>query len=259
MLDRYAGMWYISIMAYEPPVYPTSIPSTSDLPDRVDDQDWLYAARYNELKKEMRAIMITLGTLPQGEEETVKARLEAIEAAIAGLSSPEATMIVTQPIDPGWEYNAFGVIDDYEIAHVCKCLIPFTIKANHLTIEITDFAVTESTLKIGLYKDDGSELLYSFETCNIDGPGIFTTTLPSEVEIPAGSYYLVIIQTTDGFQGQNGIWYSGAPDFYNDVSGEQIHTGVIFGCTGGTLPTSFDPVNDIFALEGDGGIIRFDH
>lgn len=65
-------------MVYVPPLYPTDIPSLTDLPDRVDDVDWLSAARYNELKKELRAIQIELGTLPKGGFESVKARLDAL-------------------------------------------------------------------------------------------------------------------------------------------------------------------------------------
>jgi len=69
-------------MAYSPPVYPATIPSTGgadpNLPDRVDDVDWLYAARYNELKKELIAIMGELGTLPKGDSSDVKTRLDAI-------------------------------------------------------------------------------------------------------------------------------------------------------------------------------------
>lgn len=69
-------------MVYTPPVYPTSIPlqtgTAADLPDRIDDLDWLYAARYNELKKELCAIMTELGTLPKGSFSDVKTRLAAL-------------------------------------------------------------------------------------------------------------------------------------------------------------------------------------
>ena len=69
-------------MVYIPPLYPSTIPVTAggdpDLPDRQDDIDWLYAARYNELKKELIAIMGELGTLPKGYSADVKTRLLAI-------------------------------------------------------------------------------------------------------------------------------------------------------------------------------------
>lgn len=81
-------------MVYEPPVYPTTIPTTDDLPDRVDDVDWLYAARFNELKKELRAVLAELGTLPKGAYATVKARLDAG----ISLDSPVFTTKITTPI-----------------------------------------------------------------------------------------------------------------------------------------------------------------
>ena len=52
-------------MAYTPPDYPAAIPDeVTDLPDRLDDIDWIEAARYNELKKELVAVMTELGTDP---------------------------------------------------------------------------------------------------------------------------------------------------------------------------------------------------
>lgn len=69
-------------MTYVPPVYPTTIPTIADLPDRVDDVDWLEAARYNELKKELRACLTELGTNPKGSYATVKARLDNISLVL---------------------------------------------------------------------------------------------------------------------------------------------------------------------------------
>lgn len=70
-------------MVYTPPLYPSTIPVTAggdpDLPDRVDDVDWFYAARYNELKKEIIALMGELGTLPKGNFGDVKARITDID------------------------------------------------------------------------------------------------------------------------------------------------------------------------------------
>ena len=63
-------------MPYTPPKYPAAIPDTTDLPDRVDDIDWLYAARYNELKKELLAALGELGVLPKGSYADVKTRLD---------------------------------------------------------------------------------------------------------------------------------------------------------------------------------------
>ena len=68
-------------MVYTPPKYPGAIPTPEDLPNREDDIDWLNAARYNELKKELRAALTELGTNPKGTFDDVKARLVALELA----------------------------------------------------------------------------------------------------------------------------------------------------------------------------------
>ena len=65
-------------MAYSPPVYPTDIPTIADLPDRADLTDIIYAARYNELKKELRAALTELGTLPKGTFADVTTRLGVV-------------------------------------------------------------------------------------------------------------------------------------------------------------------------------------
>ncbi|MCK4268696.1 MAG: hypothetical protein KAX16_07675 [Actinomycetia bacterium] len=70
-------------MPYVPPIYPSTIPGTAELPNRTDDVDWLYAARYNELKKEMIAIMTELGTLPKAGYADITERLLDIEEGIA--------------------------------------------------------------------------------------------------------------------------------------------------------------------------------
>ena len=80
-------------MTYVPPVYPTTIPTAGDLPDRVDDVDWLFAARYNELKKELRAALTELGTTPKGASADVAARL----ATLAPKASPVFTGQATIP------------------------------------------------------------------------------------------------------------------------------------------------------------------
>ena len=63
-------------------IYPSSIPNTSDYPDRTDDVDWLYAARYNEIKNELLAICQELGVLPKGSYASVKDRLDALGSGI---------------------------------------------------------------------------------------------------------------------------------------------------------------------------------
>jgi len=59
-------------------IYPTGIPTNTNYPDRVDEQDWIKAARYNEIKKEVLALCTELGISPSGAYATVKARLDAV-------------------------------------------------------------------------------------------------------------------------------------------------------------------------------------
>ena len=81
-------------MAYTPPDYPAAIPDeVTDLPDRLDDIDWIEAARYNELKKELVAVMTELGTDPAGASTDVKTRL----ALLALIASPTFTGEATIP------------------------------------------------------------------------------------------------------------------------------------------------------------------
>lgn len=75
-------------MAYDPPVYPAAIPSEEDLPDYEDDRDWVTADKFNALKKELRAALIELGTLPKGDYADVKTRL-----AIYSKGSYEPTLV----------------------------------------------------------------------------------------------------------------------------------------------------------------------
>ena len=58
--------------------YPTSIPNTTNYPDRADDVDWIYAVRYNEIKNEVIALCAELGISPSGGSATVLARLATL-------------------------------------------------------------------------------------------------------------------------------------------------------------------------------------
>jgi len=77
-------------MSYVAPVYPSSIPSTSDLPDKTDDIDYYMAADLNNIKKELRAALIELGTNPKGVYADVAAAL----AAALKIASPSSGDVV---------------------------------------------------------------------------------------------------------------------------------------------------------------------
>jgi microcystin-dependent protein len=77
-------------MPYVAPVYPATIPSTSDLPDKADDIDYYNAIDLNNIKKELRAALIELGTNPKGAYADVAAAL----AAALKIASPASGDVV---------------------------------------------------------------------------------------------------------------------------------------------------------------------
>ena len=77
-------------------IYPSTLPDNSDYPDRVDDQHWIKAARYNEIKNELIALCAELGTLPKGSAADLKTRL-AISLDDAGklkLSAADKALVI---------------------------------------------------------------------------------------------------------------------------------------------------------------------
>lgn len=69
--------------------YPTAIPNTTNYPDRTDDVDWIYAARYNEIKNEVIALAKELGVSPSGSQATVVARLNLTLQNLSEDTTPE--------------------------------------------------------------------------------------------------------------------------------------------------------------------------
>lgn len=78
---------YILIMAYTPPVYPTSIPLETDFTIIFDDIDMYWARYHNQYNKEIRATMTELGLLPKGSYASVRARLDDLQQRIEDLEN----------------------------------------------------------------------------------------------------------------------------------------------------------------------------
>lgn len=134
-------------MSYTPPEYPSTIPGTDDLPDRVDDIDWWYAARYNELKKELRAIMIELGVLPKGSQATVKDRLDTLKI-------PEVNR--GDPADR--DFDAGDFITDYTWRDLdLSAIVPAGAKAVSITGYVLD-DVAYSTLE---FREKGNTNIFN--------------------------------------------------------------------------------------------------
>ena len=74
-------------MAYEPPIYPTSIPSEDNFTIIFDDIDMYWARYHNQYNKEIRATMAELGLLPKGAFASVRARLDNLEQRIEALEN----------------------------------------------------------------------------------------------------------------------------------------------------------------------------
>lgn len=74
-------------MTYEPPIYPTDIPTEDDFTIVYDDIDMNWAKYHNQYNKEIRATMIELGLLPKGTYASVRARLDDFEARIIALET----------------------------------------------------------------------------------------------------------------------------------------------------------------------------
>lgn len=62
-------------MSYTSPVFPTTIPTYTDLREVTNDVDDIIASDHNDLMKELVAICIELGTLPRGTATDLKTRL----------------------------------------------------------------------------------------------------------------------------------------------------------------------------------------
>ena len=86
LTNKISALYYLPIMTYTPPKYPTSIPShltdSDDLPPWYDDLDWWDAQKPNALRLELCACLSTLGVLPQGTFSTVAERLDWIQSQL---------------------------------------------------------------------------------------------------------------------------------------------------------------------------------
>jgi len=101
-------------------LYPSTIPDTSDYPDRQDDIDWVTAERYNEIKNEVLAICQELGVLPKGSYSSVRARLDSLEDSLGKAFEKVAEVEVDSDCtyvdftgldgNSAWFYILFGII-----------------------------------------------------------------------------------------------------------------------------------------------------
>jgi len=72
-------------MSYAFPKYPDAIFTDEDFPSQEDDVNFAYAWHINALKKELQAVESELGENPRGTFDSVKARIEDLEARVTTL------------------------------------------------------------------------------------------------------------------------------------------------------------------------------
>jgi hypothetical protein len=72
-------------MPYPNPIYPTNIPTYTDLRVVTNDIDDYIDTDHNDLMCELISSLSTLGTLPQGTFATVKDRLDYLTFLITSI------------------------------------------------------------------------------------------------------------------------------------------------------------------------------
>ena len=83
--------------------------------------------------------------------------------------------------------------------------------------------------------------------------------MAAETEIPAGSYYVGIIQVTDGVVAAFNLWTIASSSLPNATTNEAKYIGAMLGVTAGTLPATFNPETDLTAADYELIIIRLDN
>jgi hypothetical protein len=63
-------------MPYTAPVYPTAIPSLTDLPSYQDITDTIYSFHHNDMKEELRSALNEIGVLPKGTYASLRDRVD---------------------------------------------------------------------------------------------------------------------------------------------------------------------------------------
>jgi len=121
--------------------------------------------------------------------------------------------------------------------------VPEKITVNKLTFQVYA-ATTPGILKLGLYTEDGSTLVFSTTTGSISTTGVKIMTLSSPVEVTAGNYYVAVVSTLTANIGILGYaaTVDNAQDDMNNIASEPVMEGAVT-VTGGTLPSSITPTS----------------
>lgn len=129
--------------------YPDAIPTNDNYPDRIDDVDWIFAARYNEVKNEVLAICTELGTLPKGSYGSVKDRLDALSSVFLEIDGSNAN----SNLDIGaYDFISTGDLTIGDITHVGAAGSNWTLLNSNqdkdIFIKVNDGGVVKTVLSI---------------------------------------------------------------------------------------------------------------
>lgn len=197
-------------MVYEPPVYPAAIPSIIQLPDRSDDVDWLYAARYNELKKELRAALIELGILPKGTSATIAERLKGVRSladAIAdtiiikggnvgiGVAAPTVPLAIKTVANKGIRLIESSGAEYYDIEIASNGDLVWRNDVGRITMRLADYdGGIGAMLGIGPHSVQPSS--------NLEIIGL-ADKVNFRIKTAAASWFMLVMGTDDGLRWCN--------------------------------------------------------
>lgn len=133
--------------------------------------------------------------------------------------------------------------------------IPFDIIVNKITIRSAG-ATVAGTLKLAMYSEDGGGKMFEVTTATINGAMTITTAVPS-VTLAAGNYWICLLPVGT-LSATINCWNDTLSTLDSGISGEPVTSGTIT-VTADTMPTSFNPVSGITAVNNVVPIIRLDN
>lgn len=140
--------------------YPDSIPTLDEIFKAEDLVDWMLAAKWEDLRQELRAALVELGTLPKGGYADVKARLNAL--GTGDMKYTDARFKLgsftrdTEVASGTQEVSGVGFTPKLIVFFMCQ---PGTNEAS--------FGVDNGTDKRGMYRREGGTTFGSVATYSI--------------------------------------------------------------------------------------------
>lgn len=276
-------------MAYVPPDYPTDIPLYTEIWPYQDDLDWMNEGCWDALVKELRAVQTELGDLPKGSFSDVAARLSSIpvistltektdlhdndlfiiedsEDSYAkkkvqssnvggGGGAAVAKTLCPRDADSAGTSTGGPTLNDNTTAYIGLETFEFEIEINNISFYVTNY-VAQGTLDIAIYSEDGQTKHLEVTTPTINANGVWKATLGSPVTLPAGQYYVAVVSNDAAIDLRIRFWVHSY--LTTGVTGKKKIGGTMT-VAAGTLPATFDPVNDLTVDSYVGLYMRLDN